>query len=33
KSAWIQSQQIELGNEGQVMEYRVQLKITFVIDD
>ncbi len=33
KSAWIQSQQIELGEDGKIKEYRVQLKVTFVIDD
>ena len=33
KSAWVQSQQIELGDDGKIMEYRVQLKVTFVIDD
>jgi flavin-binding protein dodecin len=33
KSAWVQSQQLELNNEGQITEYRVQLKITFVLED
>jgi flavin-binding protein dodecin len=33
KSAWVQNQQIKLNNEGQITEYRVQLKITFIIDD
>ncbi len=33
KSAWVQSQQIKLNNEGQITEYRVQLKITFLIED
>ena len=33
KSAWVQSQQIELNNDGQITEYRVQLKITFVLKD
>ena len=33
KSAWVQNQQIKLNNEGQITEYRVQLKITFVIED
>jgi flavin-binding protein dodecin len=33
KSAWVQNQQIKLDNEGQITEYRVQLKITFLIDD
>jgi dodecin len=33
KSAWVQNQQIKLDNEGQITEYRVQLKITFVLED
>jgi flavin-binding protein dodecin len=33
KSAWIKNQQIMLGDEGQITEYRVQLKITFVLED
>jgi flavin-binding protein dodecin len=32
KSAWVKNQQIILGDEGQIKEYRVQLKITFVIE-
>ena len=33
KSAWIESQQVNLDDKGQIMEYRVQLKITFVLED
>ena len=33
KSAWVQSQQIKLDDKGQITEYRVQLKVSFVIDD
>ena len=33
KSAWIKDQQIMLGDDGQIQEYRVTLKITFVIED
>jgi dodecin len=33
KSAWVENQQVKLGDEGQIREYRVQLKITFVIED
>lgn len=33
KSAWVQNQQIKLNDEGQITEYRVQLKITFVLAD
>jgi flavin-binding protein dodecin len=33
KSAWVQNQQIILDDDGQIREYRVQLKITFVLED
>lgn len=33
KSAWVQSQQIKLDDKGNITEYRVQLKVTFIIDD
>lgn len=33
KSAWVKSQQVELDHEGQILEYRVQLKVTFLIED
>ncbi len=33
KSAWVENQQVKLDDEGQIREYRVQLKITFVIED
>lgn len=33
KSAWVENQQVELDEEGQIREYRVQLKVTFAIDD
>lgn len=33
KSAWVENQQIKLDDKGQITEYRVQLKVTFVIDD
>jgi flavin-binding protein dodecin len=33
KSAWIESQQVNLDDKGQILEYRVQLKITFVLED
>ena len=32
KSAWVESQQIKLDDKGQITEYRVQLKVTFIID-
>ena len=33
KSAWVESQQIKLDDKVQITEYRVQLKVTFIIDD
>jgi flavin-binding protein dodecin len=33
KSAWVQNQQIKLNDQGQITEYRVQLKISFLLDD
>lgn len=33
KSAWVENQQIKLDDKGQITEYRVQLKVTFIIDD
>ena len=33
KSAWVENQQVKLDGEGQIREYRVQLKVTFVLDD
>jgi flavin-binding protein dodecin len=33
KSAWIQNQDVEIDDKGNITEYRVQLKVTFVLDD
>ncbi|MDL1942404.1 dodecin domain-containing protein [Chloroflexi bacterium CFX2] len=33
KSAWVENQQVELDDNGQISAYRVQLKITFVLED
>ena len=33
KSAWIQDQQVQLNDAGQITEYRVHLKITFVLEE
>ena len=33
KSAWVQNQQVELDVKGQITKYRVQLKVTFVLED
>jgi flavin-binding protein dodecin len=33
KSAWVQNQQIKLDDEGKITQYRVQLKITFILEE
>ena len=33
KSAWVQNQQLKMDDDGKITEYRVQLKITFIIED
>jgi flavin-binding protein dodecin len=33
KSAWIKNQQIMLDGEGQIREYRVTMKVTFLIEE
>jgi flavin-binding protein dodecin len=33
QSAWVENEQIRLDEKGNVIEYRVQLKVTFILDD
>ena len=33
KSAWIENQEVLVGKDGKIDEYRVQMKVTFVLDD
>jgi flavin-binding protein dodecin len=33
KSAWIESQEALVDDKGKVTEYRVHMKVTFVLDD
>ena len=33
KSAWIENQEVLIGSDGQISEYRVQMRITFVLLD
>ena len=33
KSAWIENQEVFIDEKGEIVEYRVQMKITFVLDD
>jgi hypothetical protein len=33
KSAWVENQEIKLDDKGQITQYRVQLKITFLLEE
>jgi len=33
KSAWIENQEVMLDDAGEIVEYRVQMKVTFVLTD
>lgn len=33
KSAWIENQEVLVDGTGKVTEYRVQMKVTFVLED
>jgi hypothetical protein len=33
RSAWVENQQILMDDSGQIREYRVQLKITFILEE
>lgn len=33
KSAWVQNQDVRINENGTIAEYRVQLKVTFILDD
>lgn len=33
KSAWIENQEIFVDDKGEISEYRVQMKITFIVED
>jgi len=33
KSAWIQNQEVEVDSAGAVTEYRVQMKVTFIVEE
>ncbi|GAP20415.1 dodecin family protein [Leptolinea tardivitalis] len=33
KSAWIENQEVLLDEKGEISEYRVQMKVTFVLED
>jgi dodecin len=33
KSAWVENQEVLVDEKGQISEYRVHLRITFILDD
>jgi len=33
KSAWVENQEVLVDDDGNVAEYRVQMKVTFVLED
>jgi len=33
RSAWIENQEVLIDEKGQIYEYRVQMKVTFVLED
>lgn len=33
KGAWVQNQEVIVDSNGKIAEYRVQLKVTFILED
>jgi dodecin len=33
KSAWIENQEVLVDDKGKITEYRVQIKVTFILED
>jgi len=33
KSAWIENQEVLVDDKGKIAEYRVQMKVTFILED
>ncbi|MFH0916138.1 MAG: dodecin family protein [bacterium] len=33
RSAWIENQEVVVGDDGTVAEYRVQMKVTFLLEE
>jgi flavin-binding protein dodecin len=33
KSAWVANQEVLIDDDGMITEYRVQLKVTFILED
>lgn len=32
-AAWVESQEVQVGEKGKITEYRVRLKVTFILRD
>ncbi|MFZ2095362.1 MAG: dodecin family protein [Anaerolineales bacterium] len=33
RGAWIENQEVVINDKGQISEYRVQMKVTFILED
>jgi len=33
RGAWIENQEVVIDDKGQITEYRVQMKVTFILED
>jgi len=33
RAAWIENQEVLIDDKGQITEYRVQMKVTFILED
>lgn len=33
KGAWVEGMKVEVGKDGEIKEYRVDMKVTFVLED
>lgn len=33
RSAWIENQEVLIGEDGEITEYRVQMKVTFILEE
>jgi flavin-binding protein dodecin len=33
RGAWIENQEVLIGEQGKITEYRVQLKVTFILEE
>jgi flavin-binding protein dodecin len=33
RAAWIENQEVIINDKGQITEYRVQMKVTFILED